>query len=139
MSLLGKNTDVDVQSLFTQLTQEKPVENTPKFAKSQNSVKEQGKPDEPESNVEDHADQAPIVTAARPQEVSKKTKKKKAKIKKAADSQLDEEDEGNKLDTETHLSAICYKGTCTQLFVRWITPCTHGPGLFKRWIAQYTR
>ena len=111
MSVLGKNTDADVQSLFTQLTQEKPVDNTPTFAEdktltwegtqtNENSIKEQGKLDTQESNVEDHADQAATVTAARPQEASKKTKRKKAKSKKAADSQLDEEDEGtcNKLD-----------------------------------------
>ena len=111
MYLLGKNADVDVQSLFTQLAQEKPVENTPKFAEdksltwegtqtNENSIKEQGTLDTQESNVVDHADQAATVTAARPQEASKKTKRKKAKSKKAADSQLDEEGEGtcNKLD-----------------------------------------
>ena len=111
MYLLGKNADVDVQSLFTQLAQEKPVENTPKFVEdksltwegtqtNENSIKEQGKLDTQESNVVDHADQAATVTAARPQEASKKTKRKKAKSKKAADSQLDEEGEGtcNKLD-----------------------------------------
>ena len=117
MSLLGKNTDVDVQSLFTQLTQEKPVENTPKFTEdkilswegtqtNEYSIKEQGKLDTQESNVEDHADQATTVTAARPQEASKKTKRKKAKSKKAADSQLNEEDEGNKLDRPIYLQLL---------------------------------
>ena len=117
MSLLGKNTDVDVQSLFTQLTQEKPVESTPKFTEdkilswegtqtNEYSIKEQGKLDTQESNVEDHADQATTVTAARPQEASKKTKRKKAKSKKAADSLLNEEDEGNKLDRPNYLLLV---------------------------------
>lgn len=117
MSLSGKNTDVDVQSLFTQLTQEKPVENTPKFTEdkilswegtrtNEYSIKEQGKLDTQESSVEDHADQATTVTAARPQEASKKTKRKKAKSKKAADSLLNEEDEGNKLDRAIYLQLV---------------------------------
>ena len=117
MSLLGKNTDADVQSLFTQLTQETPVENTTKFAEdkilsregtqtNENSIEEQGKPDTQESNVKDHADQAATVTAARPQEASKKTKRKKAKTKKSANSQLDEEDEGNKLDRPIYLQLV---------------------------------
>ena len=117
MSLLGKNTDVDVQSLFTQLTQEKPVENTPKFAEDkipswektqtkENSIKEQGTLNTQESSVEDHADQAATVTAARPQEASKKTKRKNAKSKKAADSLLNEEDEGNKLDRAIYLQLV---------------------------------
>ena len=117
MSLLGKNTDVDVQSLFTQLTQEKPVENTRKFAEDkilswektqtkENSIKEQGTLNTQESSVEDHADRAATVTAARPQEASKKTKRKKAKSKKAADSLLNEEDEGNKLDRAIYLQLV---------------------------------
>ena len=117
MSLLGKNTDVDVQSLFTQLTQEKPVKNTPTFAEdkilswertqtNENSIKEQEKLDTQESSVENHADQAATVTVARPQEASKKTKRKKAKSKKAADLQLDEEDEGNKLDRPIYLPLV---------------------------------
>ena len=117
MSLSGKNTDVDVQSLFTQLTQEKPVENTPKFTgdkilssegtqTNEYSIEERGKLDTQESSVEHHADQAATVTAARPQEASKKTKRKKAKSKKAADSQLNEEDEGNKLDRPNYLLLV---------------------------------
>ena len=106
-----------MQSLFTQLTQEKPVENTPKFTEdkvlswegtqtNEYSIKEQGKLDTQESSVEDHTDQATTVTAARPQEASKKTKKKKAKSKKAADSLLNEEDEGNKLDRPIYLQLV---------------------------------
>ena len=117
MSLSGKNTDVDVQSLFTRLTQEKPVENTPKFAEDkilswektqtkENSIKEQETLNTQESSVEDHADQAATVTAARPQEASKKTKRKKSKSKKAADSLLNEEDEGNKLDRAIYLQLV---------------------------------
>lgn len=117
MSLSGKNTDVDVQSLFTRLTQEKPVENTPKFAEDkilswektqtkENSIKEQETLNTQESSVEDHADQAATVTAARPQEASKKTKRKKSKSKKAADSLLNEEDEGNKLDRPNYLLLV---------------------------------
>ena len=117
MSLLGKNTDLDVQSLFTQLTQEKPVESTPNITEdkilswegtqtNEYSIKEQGKLDTQESNVEDYADQATTVTAARPQEASKKTKRKNAKSKKAADSLLNEEDEGNKLDRAIYLQLV---------------------------------
>ena len=118
MSLLGKNTDADVQSLFTQLAPETPVESAPKFAEdkilswregtetNENSIKEQGKPDTQESNVKDHADQAATVTAARPQEASKKTKRKKAKTKRSANSRLDEEDEGNKLDRPIYLQLV---------------------------------
>lgn len=98
----GKDSDAELQGLLTQLTQTKTAENLPTAEEDKirswqaSQITDQSRNEKTNSRGNDDRDEVDMVYAAKPEENSKKTKKKKAKNKRSVECESQNGEKGNR-------------------------------------------